>query len=121
MYHLERNRHWVVLAHYRASTLALIAAPLLAAEAMVWTMAVRQRWAGEKLEAYRYWFLPGKARHLRERRRAFAARRRCSDRDLLAMASGRFLATEMSNPLIDRLANPASAAVWWALRRLLRR
>jgi GT2 family glycosyltransferase len=119
-YYMERNRHWVVLAHYRGRSLALLAVPFAGVEAAVWLMALRQGWAREKLHSYAYWLLPGKVDYLRRRRRELAALRARSDREVLSVASGQFIATELVSPFIDRVANPMSALIWRILRPLLR-
>lgn len=119
-YFLERNRHWTLLAHYRARSLAVLALPLLVVESAVWAMALRQGWAGEKWSSYVYWLRPGRLAHLRRRRRAVATLGVLTDREMLAVASGRLAATEVSGPLVDHVVNPASAALWRLLRPLLR-
>jgi GT2 family glycosyltransferase len=119
-YFLERNRHWVLLAHYRTRSLAVVALPLIAVEAAVWAVALRQRWSAEKWQSYLYWLRPGTVRHLRQSRRENAARGGISDRELLRPACGRLVATQLSGPAIGRIVNPASALLWRCLRALLR-
>jgi GT2 family glycosyltransferase len=84
-YFLERNRHWVWLAHLKAPTLVLILLPALAAEVVVWLLALRGGWSRQKLRSYGYWLAPGKRAHLRRRRAQFRGARRLSDRELLAV------------------------------------
>jgi GT2 family glycosyltransferase len=119
-YFLERNRHWVLLAHYRTRSLAVLAVPLVAVESAVWAMAFRQGWVAEKWRSYLYWLRPGRVDHLRRRRRELAALGGVSDRELLRSASGRLVATEVAGPLIDGVINPASALLWRMLQPLLR-
>lgn len=118
-YFLERNRHWTLLAHYRARSLAVLAVPLVAVESAVWAMAIRQGWAAEKWRSYLYWLRPGTVDHLRSRRQQLAARGGISDRELLRPASGQLVATEVSGHLIERVVNPVSALLWRLLRPLL--
>ena len=117
-YFLERNRHWVLLAHLRGSTLAVLVPGLLAAETMVWWMAVRGGWAREKMHTYGYWFQGGRVRHLRQRRMALTALRRVDDHVLLSMASTRLSAADAGGS--SRLADGVSSALWRLLRPLIR-
>lgn len=119
-YFLERNRHWMLLAHYRARSLAVVALPLIAVEAAVWAVALRQGWSAEKWRSYLYWLRPGTVSHLRQRRRELAARGGISDRELLRPACGRLVATQLSSPTVGRAVDPASALLWRCLRLLLR-
>jgi GT2 family glycosyltransferase len=118
-YFLERNRHWILLAHYRTRSLAVLAAPLVAVEVAVWAMAFRDRWASQKWQSYQYWRRPGTVDHLRRRRRQMAARGGLSDRELLRAASGQLVATEVTSPVIDQFVNPISALLWRLLRPFL--
>lgn len=118
-YFLERNRHWVIAAHYRARTLALLALPLAAAECAVWAMAVRGGWAREKWASYTYWLRSGSVDHVLARRHENAARGGVDDRRLLGASSSRLVSTEASGPLVDHAFNPVSALAWSVLRRLL--
>jgi GT2 family glycosyltransferase len=119
-YYLERNRHWLLLAHYSRRSLTVLAAPLACVELTVWAMAVRQGWAREKWRSYIYWLRPGTLAHVRHRRHDHALRGGVSDAELLAPASGRLDSTEASGALISAVVNPASEALWRLLRPLLR-
>lgn len=118
-YYLERNRHWVLLCHYRPRTLAVLGLALLGVEVAVWAMALRDGWAREKLASYLYWARPGTAAYLRLRREELAARGGLSDRQMLATASSRLVAVEASGSVVEGLFNPVSALLWRALRRLI--
>lgn len=119
-YYLERNRHWVLGAHFSARTLAVLSVPLVAVEALVWAMAIRQRWWRQKWRSYAYWLRPAHRAHLLARRRDIAARSRLTDAELLRLAGGRLAVADVASPLLDRVINPAAAALWMVLRRLLR-
>jgi GT2 family glycosyltransferase len=78
---LERNRWWCVLAHYRASTLLVLAPVLLATELAVWRYAAGEGWLAEKRAAWRaLWTDRGL---LRRRRREIQANRVRGDRDVI--------------------------------------
>ena len=117
-YHLERNRHWVLLAHLRWRSLAVLAAPLLAAEAAVWARAAREGWLREKLRSYLYWLAEGRVRYVLRRRRRFSGLRRLSDAELLRVATTHTVTAggEAAHGFSDRV----SAWFWRVLRPLLR-
>lgn len=119
-YFLERNRTWVLLAHYRARTLALLALPFIAAEGAVWALALQQGWGHEKARACGYWLDRGHWRVLRERRRELAGLRRVDDAELLAPAATRLISAETRSAFADRVVNPGSALLWRLLQPLLR-
>ena len=119
-YFVERNRHWVLFAHLRLRTLAILLLPLAGAEVAVLTLALRQGWMREKLEAYAYWAKPGNLRYLMRRRAEIAPLRRIGDAELLAPASVQFSPTEVASALTDRVFNPTSALIWRLLKPLVR-
>jgi GT2 family glycosyltransferase len=119
-YFMERNRFWLLGAHYRAGTLALLAAPLLAAELAVWLEAARGGWTAEKLRSYRYWATPRNVAHLRRRRHELARIRRRPDRELLRTASTRLSSPDTSSGVAQRVFDGASALIWRIIYPLIR-
>lgn len=85
---LERNRAWTVLCGYSGRALLLFAPLLVATEAVVVLRAVREGWLPQKSRAW--WALVRSARALVARRREVQAMRAVSDRELLALLTGRF-------------------------------
>ncbi len=118
-YFLERNRHWVWLAHLKSSTLALVLLPALVAEAAVWLLAFKGGWSRQKWRSYAYWLAPDKRAHLRRRRAQFRSVRRLSDRELLAKAGGGLASEEVGGTALDAF-NPISEMAWRALYALIR-
>jgi GT2 family glycosyltransferase len=116
---LERNRLWTVLSCYSAPALALLAPLLLAAEAAVLLLALRDGWWRDKLRAWRaLWRGRGE---LRRWRAAVQARRRVPDAQLLEAMTGvldtplvRAPAVQALNPAMDAWRRATIAA----LRRL---
>lgn len=119
-YFLERNRHWVWLAHLKASTLALLLLPVLAAEAAVWLLAFKGGWARQKLRSYLYWATPAKRAHLRRRRAQFRRARRLTDRELLAPAGGGLASEQVGGAILEGVVNPISEMAWRGLYALIR-
>jgi hypothetical protein len=117
MYLMERNRLLFVLTTYEASTLALLALPLVAFDIALLLVAWRQGWAREKVRGWG-WLL----RHLpyiRSRRRRVGAARVVGDDVLGELLTTTFDAGQLPMPTAGR---PLQALLqgWWRLgRRLL--
>jgi len=115
-YYLERNRLVFVLTAYSGRLLLLLAPVLLAVEAGIVLVSIRQGWWRDKVRGWAW--LCANAGWLRERRSALQLRRTVSDRDL-----ARFL-----TPVVDArmLALPPGIAAlnglvsaWWRCVRVL--
>ncbi len=114
---LERNRWWTVLANYQLVTLLLLAPLLLAAEAGIVALALRDGWWREKLRAWGA-LLRGAPTLLRHRR-AVQALRRVPDARLLELMTARLDTPLMASPAATRLGpllDGYGAAVRAALR-----
>lgn len=113
--YMERNRWLCLLANYRLATLAVLAPLLLLAE-LALAVAVRKPGAG-RLATYR---AVGRALDATfwERRRRLQARRRRSDRDLLAAFHGRLDHPEAGGG--GAWLNAVSAAAFAFVRILVR-
>jgi GT2 family glycosyltransferase len=120
-YFLERNRHWVWMAYFKARTLALLAPFMLACEATVWAEALRNGWPKEKAESYMYWAQRSSWRKLMNSRRAIQHGRTVNDREMLRMARSTLQSDgSIESPFLSRVANPASRFVWRLLYPLIR-
>ena len=119
-YFLERNRHWLLAAHFRRRTLAVLALPLAMVEATTWLVAVQRRWVPQKLRTYRYWLQPGKVAYLRRRRAAVRALSVVDDAGILATASGHLDDPQITSRLSETVFNPVSDLLWRLLRPLIR-
>lgn len=113
-FYLERNRAWTVLCGYSGRSLLLCAPLLLATEVVVALRAVREGWLGEKLRAW--WALLRSGRALVRRRREVQATRVVSDRELLALTTGRF-----DSPLAPSGAAAAAGPLMERYRRAVLR
>lgn len=113
-YELEHNRLWTVLANYEARTIVLLAPLLLAFEAAISVLALRDGWWPEKRRGW--------AALVRERREIRAWRRRVQglrtqpDAVILAGMTGR-----LDTPLVQTPGTGAAGAVLDAYRRILGR
>jgi GT2 family glycosyltransferase len=119
-YFLERNRHWVWMAHMKLPTLGLLLLPALAAELAVWVQAISGGWWRQKLRSYLYWRSSGKRAYLRKRRGELRLRRRLSDRELLAAAGGQLESLDVGGSALERVVNPLSGRAWRGLYKLVR-
>ena len=116
MYLVERNRLLMVLTLWSGRLLALVALPLLALEAAVLALAVRDGWARQK--AAGWWWLVRHAALVRRRRREVQAARTVPDAALAHLFTGDV------EPGVPELAAPAvlrrvSRVYWSVVRRAL--
>jgi GT2 family glycosyltransferase len=118
-YWLERNRWLVLLWCYHAGTLVLLGPALLAMEGGVWAMAVAGGWWREKARACQYLLRPTHWPRIFATRRAVQQLRRRRDRDVTELFAGVITFGPLSPWLLTRVANPALAAYWRVVRRLV--
>jgi GT2 family glycosyltransferase len=115
-YYLERNRLAFVLTSYSGRLLLLLAPVLLAVEAGISLLALRQGWLREKARGWAW--LAAHAGWLRRRRRETQALRRRLDREL-----AEFLTPELDPRMLE--LPPAVApfnravALWWRAVRVV--
>jgi len=118
-FHLEKNRWWMLLAHYRLPTLLLLAPALALMEAGQFAFAASHGLAGEKLRSWRWLLRPASRRRIARARRRVQKTRLVSDRTLTRRFCGTIDFPEMNSPLLRRVANPLLAAYWAVARRLI--
>ena len=92
-------------------------APALAVEAGVLAVAVRDGWARDKVQGWRW--LVAHRRSLAERRRDVQEHRQVRDRDLAPLLQGALDPPEGLGPGVPAPVSRALAQYWaWAVRRL---
>jgi GT2 family glycosyltransferase len=111
---VERNRLLIVSTLWGTRALLLLAGPLLALEAAMLLLALRQGWAKDKLRGYAWlWRHRG---HVLRRRRALQDERIVPDREWM-----RVLTDRLDTPLVDPpgvgLLNACMSAYWKLVRR----
>jgi len=109
---LERNRWRVLLQNASWRTLIVLTPSLLAAELALAVVALAQGWLGAKARAWGDLTRPATWRRIRQRRRAVAAIRRISDRELVSTWTA-----ELEHPLgtgrwMRRFGNPLLRLAW---------
>jgi GT2 family glycosyltransferase len=111
---VERNRLLIVSTLWGARALVLLAGPMLALEAAMLLLALRQGWAKDKLRGYAW--LWRHRRHVRQRRRALQRERIVPDREWMPVLTDR-----LDTPLVDPpgvgVLNACMAAYWRLVRR----
>ena len=115
-YLLERNRLVFVLSAYSGRLLAAVAPVVVAAELATLALAVRERWARDKLAGWA-WLL----RHagwVREHRRETQRLRRVPDRELVRFLTARIDPGHVPVPALVRAATPLLERYWRLARRL---
>ncbi|MEV4755044.1 glycosyltransferase family 2 protein [Micromonospora sp. NPDC049559] len=113
-YLVERNRLMFVSTLWGGRSLLLLAPPLLALEAAMLLLAVKEGWLRDKLRGYGW--LWQHRRHLRERRRMLQAERTVPDREWMRVLTDRF-DTPLMNPPGVGVLNAAMSAYWRLVRR----
>ena len=116
-YLLERNRLMNLILLPELRTRRILMAPALAVEAGVLAVAVRDGWARDKVQGWR-WLLAHR-RSLAERRRDVQEHRQVRDRDLAPLLRGALDPPEGLGPGVPAPVSRALAQYWaWAVRRL---
>jgi GT2 family glycosyltransferase len=116
---LERNRWLLLGTYYKTATLLLLLPALAAMEAGQIYFSWRAGVLREKLRAYGYFFNRKNLRHLLERRKHAQRRRIVGDRQFTHPFVGSADFSELSSPLLRRVANPLFSAYWTMARRLM--
>lgn len=118
-YLLERNRLFLLLTLYQASTLLLLAPALLGLELAVLLVATKQGWGREKL---RGWVWLARNRALVRARRALVQRTRVrSDRDLAPLLTGDFSPSGEVGMSAPPVVRAVSRGYWSIVKRWLPR
>ena len=116
-YFLERNRLVFVLSAYSARLLVLLGPLLVATELGMVLLALKERWAGEKLSGWGW--LVRNAGVVGRRRRRTQQLRKVPDRELGRYLTPVFDAKMIPTPGLLRLANPLVERYWSLVRRAL--
>jgi GT2 family glycosyltransferase len=117
MYLLERNRLLLLLTLYERRTLLVLSPALLALEAAVLAVALRQGWARQKLAGW--WWLARHRHELLERRRTVQNMRSRRDEDLLHLLTGDFSPGRESGLTAPAIVRAGSRRYWQLAQRIL--
>ena len=116
-YLLERNRLMNLMLLPERRTRRLVALPALVVEGGVLLVAVRDGWARDKVDGWRW--LVAHRRSLADRRRGIQAARRVPDRELARLLRGPLDPPAGLGPGVPAPVSRALARYWsWAERRL---
>lgn len=115
-YYMERNRLIFVTSAYSARLLVLVAPALLAAEAGLTLVALRQGWFREKARGWAW--LARHAGWLGRHRRRLQSERRVPDSELVQHLSGVIDPKMIDVPALAKVANPLLDRYWSLVRRL---
>lgn len=118
-YLLERNRWLLLGTYYKTATLLLLFPALALMEAGQIYFAWRSGVWREKLRAYKFFLKRSNWRELMRRRAAAQRSRRISDRRFTEPFVATVEFSELTSPLLRRLANPMLAAYWAVARRFI--
>jgi GT2 family glycosyltransferase len=116
-YLLERNRLFLVATLYERRTLAVLLPVLVALDAAVALVALRQGWFRQKARGW--WWLWRHREEVAARRREVQGARRVPDRDVLRLLTGDFAPGESTGLAAPAPLRAASRGYWavarWAL------
>ncbi|GAA2018578.1 hypothetical protein GCM10009740_03060 [Terrabacter terrae] len=113
MFYLERNRLLTVLGDYPSHLLLRALPVILLFEPLYLAVAVRQKWAAQKLRAW--WWLARRARHVIDRRRRVQANA-LNPHALDLLLTPSITQSQLSPPAGASVLNLAVAAYWRLLR-----
>ena len=104
VYWFERNRIWVMLKNYKLLTLLLLFPAWLVMEIGQLYFAWRNNYLKNKIKAYKWIFSGTEWGILLAKRKNIQAKRKISDRQMLASFSGKILFQAIDSPLL-KIAN----------------
>jgi GT2 family glycosyltransferase len=117
-YLLERNRLFLVATLYERRTLLVLLPVLVALDAAVALVALRQGWFREKARGW--WWLLRHRGEVAGRRRLVQESRRVPDREVLRLLTGDFAPGESTGLAAPAPLRVASRGYWAVARRVLR-
>jgi GT2 family glycosyltransferase len=117
MYLLERNRLILLMTLFERRTLALLAPALVALEAAMLAVAIRQGWACQKLAGW-VWLVSHR-HEVRQRRAYVQATRTRGERTVAARLTGDFNPGAETGLAAPAVLRRGSRAYWWLVTRCL--
>lgn len=118
-YYMERNRFYLLLAHYSWWTLCLILPALLFTELGLFIFALFQGWGGAKLRAYGHLIKPRTWQKILEKKESVARYRRQADRDMAEFMTGVIEFQDLRHPLLLYILNPILNWYWRIVKRFI--
>jgi len=118
-YFMERNRFLVILQNYHFLTLLLILPALVIMELAVFLFSFKNGWWREKLKIYGYFFYRKHWQMIFENRSKTQALRKLTDRKTVSDFSGLIEHQEVSNILLDKIANPIFNLYWRIVKQII--
>jgi GT2 family glycosyltransferase len=115
---LERNRWIILLTYYRWRTLLALAPAIVLMELGQLLFAAMHGLVAKKLYAWSWFLRRGNLRHVLERRRRAASRRKLEDSELLDMHVAT-IHLPAGDPAILRWVGNPLLKLWWAIARHL--
>ncbi|OGY89714.1 MAG: hypothetical protein A2927_00155 [Candidatus Komeilibacteria bacterium RIFCSPLOWO2_01_FULL_45_10] len=118
-YFLERNRLIVIFQNYKLLTLLLILPALILMEIGLFIFSFFNGWWPKKLKVYLYFLNPQNWLKIIKTRSQIQQSRKKGDRAVVAKFSGLILHQEISNQLMEKIANPLFNAYWQVVKKLI--
>ncbi|MBT5808714.1 glycosyltransferase family 2 protein [Candidatus Uhrbacteria bacterium] len=119
-YWMERNRILVHFSHLQWKTLLLLTPFLIGLEIGLFVFAIKGGWIKEKLLVYRALLSPSSWKYVARKRVESRAIRSVTDKEIVSLFTGKIAHQETSSFVVDKIANPMLAGVWWGVRKIIR-
>jgi len=116
---MERNRMRFLLEFFKWPTLLLIFPAFLIMEIGMFPYVVINKWTKAKFKTYAWFFKPENIKSLIKKRRKVQAMRQISDQQLLQGFTGVIEFQQISNPILDKIANPIFNFYWQIIKKII--
>jgi GT2 family glycosyltransferase len=119
IYFMERNRLINLLYFYKWPTLFLILPAFLIFEFGLLFYALKNNWLQAKIQSWGYFLKRENLKRILKKRREIQTSRLLSDRELLKDFTGKILFQEVSNFMLNFLANPLMNVYWQIVKKII--
>lgn len=116
---MERNRMRFLLEFFKWRTILLIFPAFIIMEIGMFPYVVFNKWTKAKIKAYAWFFYSENMMSLAKKRQEVQAMRKISDRELLKGFTGVIEFQQISNPILDKIANPMFNFYWQIIKKII--
>ena len=117
--HFEKNRYVCLIKNYKIPTLILLIPALIIMDFGILLFSLKNKWFLKKLWSYWYLLKPSTWKYIIRTRKQTMKIRKLKDRDMLKKFTPVIKFQELSNPLLDYLANPFMVIYYYILKLII--